>query len=1169
MIWTQAVAGLEDDGVRCDWLDTSHAFHSALLDPVLDEFESYADRFEFNSPQRTLVCNRTGAALGRSAKLDGAYWRRHARQPVEFAKSVRTLADLNCAVLLEVGPQPVLTAAAMRAWPDPATAPRAIPSLRRNTADHRQITEALANAYVVGHLPDFGALSQGPARKLDLPTYPFQHRQYWFREKRVQPTQTFDETQAMRTETVRLLEDGRIEELAASLDGGIGNEQAVDWLKQLAAQHNLQRKAQSITDSRYEIRWEKSAAALARAKAGKESGWLLISDDAEAVRPLADTLSARGHRYRILGLPASDPDEHRLENALRDAVADEPSLRILHLAALDSGTTPSTQSLLRMQQRVLGGTRRLFRAAAAADLRTPIWLITRGAQRVTGADSVSPVQSCLWGFGRAASLEYPRLWGGLADLPEGGADPWSQLIDQVVAAARSEDQVALRDQDVYVPRLTRRTGQPVATPLALRDDATYLVTGGLGAIGLEVAGYLAAHGARHLVLTSRRSPGDTAQPRIDALSEQYGCEVRVITADVANPPDVARLLATVQADLPPLAGIVHAAGEIGTTPLQTLDDAEIGRVFAGKVWGAWNLSEATADMRLDFFLSTSSISAVWGSFGQTAYSAANAFLDGLAWRQRQQGIAGISVNFGPWSAPGMADEDSRAQLDKRGVRTLSPADALAGMADLMAASSGKGAANGIVARIDWASFLPLYQLAGKRSFLSQLEREVPESAPAAHLSGPSGTTRLVEQLAGAPVQQRKKLVVEYLRDVVADVTRIDPAEIREEAGFFDLGMDSLMAVEMRSRVERAVGKELPATLAMDYPRITDVADYLLGDVLGISAQASSAQAPARPQSVVTARTDEPIAIVAVACRFPGAPDPDAYWELLSGGVDAIREIPDDRFDVDEYYDPDPEAPGKIYTRYGGYLDRIDGFDPEFFSISPREAVWMDPQQRLMLEIAWEGLERAGYSPAALRGSRTGVFVGVAANEYSQLLNANSVETIEAHFITGNALNVIAGRVAFALGLEGPAMAVDTACSASLVAVHQACQALHSGDCDMALAGGVNVLVSPASIVATSRARMLSADGRCKTFDAAANGYARSEGCGILVLKKLSDAERDGDQICAVITGSAVNQDGASSGLTVPNGGAQQRLIAATLARAGVYRSGCRLSRGARHGHLAG
>ena len=1144
----RAVEALTADGVRCDVLDTSHAFHSALLDPVLDEFESYANRFEFAAPRRTLVCNRTGAALGKSAKLDGAYWRRHARQPVEFAKSVHTLADLRCTMLLEVGPQPVLTAAALRAWPDPATAPRAIPSLRRNIADHRQITEALANAYIVGHLPHFDALQQGPARKLDLPTYPFQHRQFWFREQRVRPAQTFDETQAMRTDTVRLLEDGRIEELAALLGGAGGNQQAVDALEQLAAQHNQQRKAQSITDSRYEIRWEKSAVVspAADALAGEGHAWLLIGDDAEAIQPLLDVLTARGHQHQLLGLPATDADEEKLEVALRAAVADEPALRILHLAAFKPDTAPSTQSLERMQIRVLSGTRRLFRAAAAAELRTPIWLLTNGAQRVTSADSVAPDQSCLWGFGRAAALEHPRLWGGLADLSEGGADEFSRLIDQLLAAPTGEDQIALRDQAVYVPRLARRTGQPIATPLELRSDATYLVTGGLGAIGMEIAGYLAAHGARHLVLTSRRSPSDAAQQRIDALREEYDCDIRATAADVANPHHVARLLATMQAELPPLAGIVHAAGEIGTTPLQTLDDAEVDRVFAGKVWGAWHLSEATADMGLDFFVSTSSISGVWGSFGQTAYSAANAFLDGLAWQQRKQGVPGISVNFGPWSAPGMADEDARAELNKRGVQPLSPADALAGLADLMAASS----AQGIVARIDWASFLPLYQLAGKRAFLAQLEREVPESAPA---PTSSGTTQLVDRLTVAPVQQRKKLIVDYLRDNVADVTRLDPAEIRDEAGFFALGMDSLMAVELRQRLELAVGKELPATLAMDYPRLVDVADYLLDDVLSIGAPSAqvSANSAAPSAPVVRVRSDEPIAIVSVACRFPGAPDPEAYWDLLSGGVDAIREIPDDRFDVDEYYDPDPEAKGKIYTRYGGYLDSIDGFDPEFFGISPREAVWMDPQQRLMLEIAWEGLERAGYSPASLRGSRSGVFVGVAANEYSQLLGTNSVETIEAHFITGNALNVIAGRVAFALGLEGPAMAVDTACSASLVAVHQACQALHSGDCDMALAGGVNVLVSPASIVATARARMLSADGRCKTFDAAANGYARSEGCGILVLKRLSDAERDGDPICAVITGSAVNQDGASSGLTVPNGGAQQRLIAATLARAGV------------------
>ncbi|MEI6252011.1 MAG: SDR family NAD(P)-dependent oxidoreductase, partial [Mycobacteriaceae bacterium] len=1139
----QAVTRLTADGVRCDWLDTSHAFHSALLDPALDEFEAFANGFEFGSPQRILICNRTGAALGRNAKLDGAYWRRHSRQPVEFAKGVATLAELGCTMLLEVGPQPVLTAAALRAWPDTAPTPKAIPSLRRNVADRRQISEAVAGAYIAGHLPDFAALVQEPAHKIDLPTYPFEHRQYWFADRKSKPDRSPTQNSATRTGAVQLLEDGRIEELAALLDSEGGSHTTAEVLNKLAAQHNRQRSAQSIADIRYEIRWEKSATAPS-AEAGEDALWLIVGDGGDS-GPLVDALTAGGHRHRVIGLPASDADEESLVAELRAAAEDASTVRILHVAALDSDSS-SMRSLLRMQHRVLSGTQRLFRAAAAADLRGSVWVITRGAQRVTDADSVSPEQSSLWGFGRAAALEYPQVWGGLADLSGAGADDWPQLVRRIAAREPGEDQIALREHAVHVPRLVRRTGQPNPEQLQLRSGATYLVTGGLGSIGLEIAGYLAAHGAGQLVLTSRRTPDDATQARIDALSEQHGCSVRVITADVADPHDVARLLATVQTELPPLAGIVHAAGENSTTPLSALDSAELDRVFAGKVWGAWHLSEAIADLKLDFFLSTSSISSVWGSFGQSAYSAANAFLDGLTWRLRERGIAGVSVNFGPWSA-GMADSDARAQLERRGVRTLSPADALAGMADVLVAA-GSGTPEAVVARIDWARFLPIYLQAGRRSLLDEVAREVPASVSAA--PGASGRTALVERLTAAPVQQRRKLVLNFVRDTVAEVTRVDVSEIREEAGFFDLGMDSLMAIELRRQLEQAVGKELPATLAMDYPRLSDVADYLLSDVLSLNERAES-RVSAQPASLTTSATDEPIAIIAVACRFPGSPDPDAYWDVLSGGVDAIREIPEDRFDIDEYYDPDQQAPGKIYTRNGGYLDSVDGFDPEFFGISPREAVWMDPQQRLMLEIAWEGIERAGYAPAALRGSRTGVFVGVAANEYAHLMSGDSVENLEAYFITGNALNAIAGRVAFTLGLEGPAMAMDTACSSSLVAVHQASQALHSGDCDMALAGGVNILLSPASMVAASRARMLAPDGHCKTFDAAADGYVRGEGCGVLVLKRLSDAQRDGDRICAVIRSSAVNQDGASSGLTVPNGGAQQRLIASALGRAGL------------------
>ncbi len=308
---------------------------------------------------------------------------------------------------------------------------------------------------------------------------------------------------------------------------------------------------------------------------------------------------------------------------------------------------------------------------------------------------------------------------------------------------------------------------------------------------------------------------------------------------------------------------------------------------------------------------------------------------------------------------------------------------------------------------------------------------------------------------------------------------------------------------------------------------------------------------ARIHSLERAKS-EPIAVIGLACRVPGASDSDAFWRLLEQGVDAIGEVPADRFDVEDYYDPDPDAPGKITTRSGGFLDQVcAAFDPQFFGISPREAVGMDPQQRLLLEVSWEALEHAALAPARLRGSRTGVFVGISSFDYAQLLAAQDEATIDAYLGTGVAHSATVGRISYLFGLEGPNLAIDTACSSSLVAVHQACQSLLAGESDLALAGGVNVILTPAATITLCKARMLAPDGRCKTFDATANGFARGEGCGIVVLKRLSDAQRDGDRILAVIRGSAVNQDGASSGLTVPNGPAQTRVIRRALEQAGI------------------
>ena len=297
--------------------------------------------------------------------------------------------------------------------------------------------------------------------------------------------------------------------------------------------------------------------------------------------------------------------------------------------------------------------------------------------------------------------------------------------------------------------------------------------------------------------------------------------------------------------------------------------------------------------------------------------------------------------------------------------------------------------------------------------------------------------------------------------------------------------------------------------------------------------------------------NEPIAVVGLSCRYPGAPNPDAYWRLLVEGRDAVTEVPDDRWDKQAYYDPNPSAPGKIHAPFGGFLEKIDSFDAGFFGISGREAESMDPQQRLLLEVAWEALENAGIAANHLRGSASGVYVGITTSDYARMAVSGNSTGLDVYTATGGALNVAAGRLSYVLGLNGPAMAVDTACSSSLVAVHLACQSLRARETDLALAGGVNILLSPEPFVCLAKWGMMAPDGRCKTFDEAADGFVRGEGCGVLVLKRLSNAVASGDRVLALIRATAVNQDGASSGLTVPNGVAQEAVVRAALKAAGL------------------
>ncbi|GAC1348687.1 MAG: hypothetical protein NVSMB27_17520 [Ktedonobacteraceae bacterium] len=387
-----------------------------------------------------------------------------------------------------------------------------------------------------------------------------------------------------------------------------------------------------------------------------------------------------------------------------------------------------------------------------------------------------------------------------------------------------------------------------------------------------------------------------------------------------------------------------------------------------------------------------------------------------------------------------------------------------------------------------------------------------------------------------------KAIQDWLVAQISGVLEIAPQNIDIREPFTNYGLTSLDAVGLSGDLEEWLGLRLSPTLAYEYSNIEALARHLAGDPDVLESAGMNRETDA-----------EPIAVVGMGCRFPGAKDPEAFWQLLRNGVDTIREVPADRWDINAYYDPNPGTPGKMSTRWGGFLEHVDQFDPHFFGIAPREAVRMDPQQRLLLEVAWEALEDAGQAPHQLAGSRTGVFIGVSGIDYSQLQirHGDYPFDIDAYAGTGNAHSITANRLSYLLDLRGPSMAVDTACSSSLVAVHLACQSLLNGESTLTLAGGVNLIFFPAVTISFSQARMMAPDGRCKPFDASADGYVRGEGCGIVVLKRLSVALRDGDHIYGLLRGSAVNQDGRTAGITVPNANAQQAVIRQALTRAGI------------------
>ena len=797
----QVLQDLEAAGIGSQRLRVSHGFHSPAMAAIQAEFAAAAAQVSYGKAQIGIVSNLTGrlAEAGEMERAD--YWVRQLRQPVRFRQTMETLREQGCGIYLEIGPKPTLLGLGQQCLG--ADAAVWLNSLRPGRDDWQEMLRSVGQLYRHGVEIAWQGFYGDSSRRVSLPTYPFQRKRYWFEE----------------------ISPARLPERGIARAPVPEAQPADDWL--------------------YQVSWREKPLPDGAGKSPRNGKWLILADHRGLGRQLADRLEQNGSSSVLLFAPVADAnpeDQARFDAAIRDALAapDTPCSGVVYLSGLDDAfpEDPSLVSLQAAQKTCCAGALRLLQILAAAEGRSSprLYFVTRGAQRVEPA-SLPPAiaQATLWGLGKVVAWEHPGLWGGLIDLDPANPTGDSECLLQELQNPDGETQVAYRDGCRRVARLTPLANRKSAPPgYVFRSDATYLITGGLGGIGLNLTRWMAQRGARHLLLMGRSAPSGEALGALAEL-ERAGARVVAVRADVSRPEELAAALAGAAGSMPPLRGVIHAAGVLADGALlqQTWDRFEA--VMAPKIIGSWNLHQTTRGLDLDFFVLFSSASALFGAPGQANYAAANAFLDGLAEYRRSLGLPAVSVNWAAWAETGMAAKGT--DLGKR-PRTFadSPAISPARGAEILERIIAGNFSRAAVLPVDWGKFVEHCPEDGLPLFVSEL---ADAHRPAA---APESAANFAAELRHAAPTDRPDLLAAYLRRQVAKVLGGEEPDIAYDRSLLELGIDSLMVMELFKTLKRDLGLTLYPREFYEHPSIASLAKYLAAEFDDHRAQAVTAPA---------------------------------------------------------------------------------------------------------------------------------------------------------------------------------------------------------------------------------------------------------------------------------------------------------------------------------------